>query len=290
MLYQEALTELSGIRFTVTYSFFGDEQEARESAKGTCVEQTIEFPPELLPDNAYWRAFSGRVESFEKQEEQRYIARISYAMETTSSDIVQILNVIYGNIAQIRGIRVEDVEFPSEMLTPFKGPRFGREGVRELCGVTDRSLICATLKPMGLTSDCYADMCYQFALGGSDLIKDDHGIMDQSFARFDERVEKCAQAVLKANAESGETCLYAANVSGPADEIMRRALYAKSVGASALLVLPGLIGWDMVRLLRENDELALPIIVHRGRFPACISRVFRPVFREWLRFRSSHGL
>ncbi len=33
MLYQEALTELSGIRFIVTYSFFGDEQEARETRK-----------------------------------------------------------------------------------------------------------------------------------------------------------------------------------------------------------------------------------------------------------------
>jgi S-methyl-5-thioribulose 1-phosphate isomerase len=262
MLYQEAITELSGIRFTVTYSFFGNEQEARASAESTCSEQTIEFPPELLPDNSYWAAFMGRVESFEKLEEQRYIAKISYAMETISPDIVQILNVIYGNIAQIRSIRVEDVEFPSEMLDNFKGPRFGLEGVRELCGVPERSLICATLKPMGLTSDCYADMCYEFALGGSDLIKDDHGIMDQSFARFEDRVEKCAQAVLKANAETGETCLYAANISGPADEVMDRALYAKSVGVTALLVLPGLVGWDMIRLLRDNDELALPIILH----------------------------
>lgn len=262
MLYQEAIKEISGIRFIVTYSFFGDEQEAHASAESTCVEQTIEFPPELLPDNSYWEAFRGRIECFEKLEEQRYMAKISYAIETTSPDIVQILNVIYGNIAQIRKIRVEDVEFPPEMLAYFKGPRFGLEGIRELCGVPDRSMICATLKPMGLTVDGYAGMAYEFALGGSDIIKDDHGITDQSFARFEQRVEKCAQAVLKANAETGENCLYAANVSAPVDQIEDRALYAKSVGATALLVLPGLVGWDAIRFLRENDELSLPILVH----------------------------
>ena len=58
----------------------------------------------------------------------------------------------------------------------------------------------------------------------------------------------------------------------PPMKLCDRALYAKSVGATALLVLPGLVGWDMVRLLRENDDLALPIIDSWG--------VFRHVFLQ----------
>jgi ribulose-bisphosphate carboxylase large chain len=262
MNYHEAVTELSGIRFTVTYSFYGTEQEALTNAESTCVEQTIEFPPEYLPENLFWDAIKGKIERFEKIDEQHYLARISYAIETISPDLIQLLNIIYGNIAQIRNIRVEDIEFPPEVLAYFKGPRYGLSGVRELCNVPSRSLICATLKPMGLSQESYAQMAYEFALGGSDIIKDDHGITNQSFARFEERVSKCAEVILKANAETGENSLYAANVSGPMDQIVSRALFAKQAGAGALLVLPGLVGWDAVRVLRENDKIALPILVH----------------------------
>ena len=149
MEYQQAITSLSGIRFSVTYSFFGTEQEAYENAQSTCAEQTIEFPPEYLPENPFWKDIQGKIEHFEKVKDQQYLARISYAIETVSDDIVQILNVIYGNIAQIRNIRVEDVEFPPEMLGWFQGPRFGVEGIRTLCNVPSRALICATLKTHG---------------------------------------------------------------------------------------------------------------------------------------------
>ncbi|MBI9050824.1 MAG: hypothetical protein JEZ00_15495 [Anaerolineaceae bacterium] len=262
MDYKEALTELSGIRFTVTYSIFGSEQEALNNAQSTCGEQTIEFPEKYLPDNKFWNEIKGKVEHFEKINDQQYLARISYAIETISPDIVQILNVIYGNIAQIRDIRVEDVEFPAEVLDNFQGPRFGIDGIRALCRVPSRSLICATLKPMGLSMESYSHMAYEFALGGSDLVKDDHGITNQSFAKFEDRVSRCSEAIMKANSVTGEHSLYAANISGPIDQIVKRALYAKRVGAGALLILPGLVGWDAVRLLRENDKLALPILVH----------------------------
>jgi ribulose-bisphosphate carboxylase large chain len=262
MDYQQALTILSGIRFSVTYSFFGTEHEAYMNAQSTCTEQTIEFPAKYLPDNPFWNDIQGKIEKFEKINDEQYLAKISYAIETVSDDIIQILNVIYGNIAQIRNIRVEDVEFPTEIINWFQGPRFGIEGIRALCNVPSRALICATLKPMGLTMESYAQMAYEFALGGSDLIKDDHGITNQPFARFEDRISHCVEAIAKANAQTGGNSLYAANVSGPIDQIEKRALYAKQAGAGALLILPGLVGWDAVRYLRENDEIGLPILVH----------------------------
>ena len=124
-MYKQAPIQLSGIRFKITYSLFGNEEEARKNAEDTCVEQTIEFPPDLLPDNEYWCMVKGRIEKFEKISRSHYSATISYAIETISPDIIQALNVIYGNIAMIQNIRVEDADFPPEVLKDFKGPHFG---------------------------------------------------------------------------------------------------------------------------------------------------------------------
>src|SRR5207253_5820723 len=51
---------------------------------------------------------------------------------------------------------------------------------------------------------------------GIDLIKDDHSLADQTTAPFRERVERCQEAVARANDEAGGNALYFPNVtSGP---------------------------------------------------------------------------
>jgi len=43
---------------------------------------------------------------------------------------------------------------------------------------------------------------------GVDLIKDDHSLADQTSAPFAERVERCQEAVVRANDETGGNALY----------------------------------------------------------------------------------
>ena len=105
-------------------------------------------------------------------------------------------------------------------------------------------------------------MAYESALGGVDFVKDDHGLSDQDFIRFNARVRRIAEAVKEGNAKGGGHCLYAPNITAPADQILERAYFAKEAGAGAFLIIPALVGWDMVRVLREKDDLALPIICH----------------------------
>ena len=64
--------------------------------------------------------------------------------------------------------------------------------MRERLGVYDRPFTFTALKPMGLPPEALAEEAYRCALGGIDLIKDDHGLMDQPFAPFRERVERAA--------------------------------------------------------------------------------------------------
>ena len=134
--YQQAQEQLSGVRFHVTYLLQGDPAEALDNAKSICVEETIEFPYHLLPESDYWGEVIGHVEKIEKIGENETLAVLSYAIETISPDMMQLLNVIYGNISMIPGIRVLDVKLPDEVLAFFKGPRFGLQGVRELLGYT----------------------------------------------------------------------------------------------------------------------------------------------------------
>jgi ribulose-bisphosphate carboxylase large chain len=124
---------------------------------------------------------------------------------------------------------------------------------------------------MGLSCKELADLAYQFARGGVDMIKDDHGLADQPFSPFKERVQRCAQAVERAIRETGKKCLYVPNLSVPADQILEKALFAKKNKVGALMVAPGLVGLDTMRMLADDDRIALPIISHpafQGTFTA----------------------
>jgi ribulose-bisphosphate carboxylase large chain len=123
-------------------------------------------------------------------------------------------------------------------------------------------VLCTALKPQGLCSEDLAELAYRFALGGIDVIKDDHGIANQDFSTFRTRVKHTMGAVRRANAESGGNTVYAPNVSGAFGEIRDRAIFARENGAGALLVSPGLTGFDTMRALSADDAIALPVIAH----------------------------
>jgi ribulose-bisphosphate carboxylase large chain len=264
--------DLSGERFRVIYRFVGDEAEARATAEDTCIEQTVEFPGELVPDGDIRDNILGRIESLSPVDSHHHEAVISYAVETTGFELIQLLNVIFGNTSLKPGVRVERLEMPDSLLRAFKGPRFGREGLRALLDIPDRALLCTALKPMGLPPEELAKLAYQFALGGIDFIKDDHGMADQAFAPYQERVQRCAEAVDRANRETGYRCLYLPNVPGPADRVIDRALFAKQAGAGGLLISPGLLGLDTMRQIADDDRIGLPIMSHpalQGSFVTC---------------------
>ncbi len=263
MIFPATRLALSGERFTVHYRLVaGDEASARTVALGICLEQTVETSDELLADDDIRGHVVGRIEMLEAADRGHFDAAISYAVECAAGELTQLLNVIFGNTAMQPGIRVLRLDLPESILRQFRGPRFGRAGIRALLDVADRPLLGTALKPMGLSAADLADLAYQLALGGVDIIKEDHGLTDQPFAPFDERVPRCAEAVALANRQTGYRCLYVPNITAPAHQLRARARQAKDAGAGGVMVAPGLVGWDALRLLAEDDTLALPILSH----------------------------
>ncbi|MBI4675218.1 MAG: ribulose 1,5-bisphosphate carboxylase large subunit [Chloroflexi bacterium] len=252
----------SGERFTATYRLTGDADSARAKAQDICLEQTVELPDELVTDETIRGNVFGRIESFTPLDGIAFEARISFSVEIVGNELSQLVNVLFGNISLKPGIRLERVELSPALLENFRGPRFGRAGLRDFLKVPERPLLCTALKPMGMSAAQLADLAYQLALGGIDMIKDDHGLADQSFAPYEERVAQCAAAVARANAETHGHSVYAPNVTAPAPRVHERALFAKQNGAGALLICPGITGLDAMRALADDERLALPILSH----------------------------
>ncbi|HEX7556654.1 MAG TPA: RuBisCO large subunit C-terminal-like domain-containing protein, partial [Leptolinea sp.] len=221
---------LSGERFTVEYSIFGTRSEVDQIASAIIVEETIEFPYNLLPDGEIKDQVVGKIEEITEVGEKHYQVIISYAIEITAFSIAQLLNVVMGNISLMPNIKVERFDLSPRLAAAFAGPRFGRSGIRKLMNVPTRPLLCTALKPMGLSYKELAEMGYQVAKGGIDLIKDDHGISNQPFSHFKERIQYNQDAIEKANHETGEKSLYLPNITGRADELMENAHFAKKIG------------------------------------------------------------
>jgi S-methyl-5-thioribulose 1-phosphate isomerase len=252
----------SGDRFSVTYRISGGERDARARAEDVCIEQTVEFPADEVPEGVIRDRVFGRIELFERFDDESFKAVVSYAVEIAAGELTQLLNVMFGNSSIKPDIRVEHFDLPGPLLKLFNGPRFGREGIRELLAVPKRPLLCTAIKPMGLTCYELADLAYKFALGGMDMIKDDHGLTDQCCSPFEERVARCAEAVRRANRETGGRSVYVANVTAPHRDVRRRAQIARDAGAGGLMIAPGLVGFDLMRELADDDSISLPIMTH----------------------------
>jgi ribulose-bisphosphate carboxylase large chain len=253
---------LSGDRFTVTYSLFCSFPEAVTQARDISVENTIEFPLDLLPEGDIRNSLTGNVLEVAEIGKDHNRVVISYPVEATANEFIYILNVTFGNVSMMRNVKVERIDLPPVLMQKLKGPRFGREGLRNLLNAPIRPLICAALKPMGLSSNEFADIIYQFGTGGIDIVKEDHNIGNQKFSLFKERIKACADAINNARQKTGFRCLYIPNISGPANEILERAAFAKESGAGGVMLIPGLVGLDFIRVLAEDDSFGLPIMHH----------------------------
>lgn len=253
---------VSGSRFRAAYQIIGDEKLARARAEDICIEDTVEYPPELIPAGGIREHVFGRVESFEPDGAEKYRAVISFADEISGYELPQLINVLFGNISMKPGIRLIELDLSENLLAHFKGARFGIDGLRETLGVFGRPLLSTAIKPMGLSATQLADMAYKLALGGIDIIKDDHGLGNQSFAPFEERVTRTVEAIAKANAQTGLRTLYMPNVTAPFEVMLERIHFAKSAGATGLQLIPAHCGLDFMRRVADDDSINLPIMSH----------------------------
>ncbi len=249
--------------FTATYQIQAlSLEDAKNWAASVAREETIECIDEAVPHAFILNELLGKVLSVSERGPSVYQAEIGYNREIVGDEIPQLLNVLYGNSSMHVGVKLVDIRIPEDTLKAFPGPRYGARGVREQTKRYTGPLLCTVLKPVGLTPKELAELAYQCVLGGVDLIKDDHSFAMQKWAPFEKRVETIAAAVAMANAETGNSTLYAPSMNCSLDKFEERARFAVQAGAGAYLVMPGLTGWDSIRFLASSKELSRPIMCH----------------------------
>ncbi len=246
-------------RFTVTYRICRDEQTALQMAKNICVEQTVEFPADHIECDVIQEDIIGRIEEFTRCEDG-FRAVISYSDQVATPEFAQFFNVVFGNSSMLPGIVVEDISMPEEMLSWFPGPKYGIDALRERLDAYDRPLTMTALKPMGLPTESLVEEAYRCALGGIDFIKDDHGLSDQPFSEFRERVGSVCEAVDRANAETGGHTMYIPNLTGSVFLLEDRVKFAQECGAGGIMLCPGLISYDAMQYVSAHTDL--PVCAH----------------------------
>lgn len=250
-------------RFSVFYRIFATSlDEASERAEGIALEQTVEVPRDVVPKGYVEDVILGKVVSVTPEESGAYVAHLTYSPDSTGAELPQLLNVIFGNSSIQKGIKVIGFKPGKRLSADFTGARFGIAGIRERVKRPTGGLIAPVIKPQGSDADTLAAIAYAAALGGADVIKDDHGLTDQASAPFKRRVEKVAAAVARANRETGGHSLYFPNIAGRSEDLMDFARFAKEAGAGGALVMPGLFGFDLTRRLATANWFDLPLMAH----------------------------
>ena len=254
--------DLSGDRFVAIYELIGDETTAKEVAEQLVVEQTIEFPRELVPDDDIQNHIVAEIRSLVQTSDGVHRLEVLFAVELAGGLITQLLNVLFGNISMVSGVRLVDVELSDALLAGFAGPRLGIAGLREMFDRPHGPLLATALKPMGTPIADLARFAYELAASGIDLIKEDHSFSTQPFHPFDERVPELAAAVRRGSQERGEPAVFLPALNVAFDDVPHAIELSVKVGAGGALVLPGLTGYDTMRWIADNTPDDFVIQAH----------------------------
>lgn len=234
-------------------------EDIDQKLRWICLEQSVELPEEVV-SKAILNLVVGQVKEVEEQANGTYEAVIAWPLSNVGDDPTQFLNMLYGNISLKRGIKVLSVNWES-LTSILQGPAFGIHGIRERVQIPERALACGVLKPMGLSSDELAELASSFSRGGIDLIKDDHGLADQRYAPFEDRIKKVLTALHQTEKETGKRAHYYPNITTTGSKLMEKYKRAADLGADGVMVIPELCGYESMHELARSD-IDLPIIAH----------------------------
>jgi len=180
--------------------------------------------------------------------------------------IPQILSVISGNLYgldALKGVRLEDVDFPSGILKKYKGPKFGDAGLRKILDRPEKPLVGTIVKPkIGLSPKDTAAYVYEAGSGGLTNGKDDETLVDQKFCPIEDRTKAVAEALDRLD-EEGHKMVHAINISTNGQDVRDLAEDVQSWGARQIMIDVLTCGYGAIQAVAEDPKIKVPIHVHR---------------------------
>jgi ribulose-bisphosphate carboxylase large chain len=195
---------------------------------------------------------------------------LSWSLENMGPNLPVLLSTVAGNtfdLSAFSGIRLVRLSLPPELVSAYKGPAFGVDGTRRLTNVHGRPIVGTIIKPcIGLTPEQTAERVDELASAGVDFVKDDELLCDNGQSPFDRRVASVMEVVRRHADASGKKLMFAFNVSGDIDDMLRRHDTVLAHGGTCIMV--NLLSVGLSGLAKLARHSALPIHGHRCGFGA----------------------
>ncbi len=230
----------------------------KDAAGGVAAESSIGTWTDISTSKKYVEKLAAKVFSIKGN-----VIKIAYPEELfEDGNIPNILSSVAGNVfgmKNVKNLKLLDIELPDELISSFRGPAYGIEGVRRMLAIRRRPLVGTIIKPkIGLNPDDHAKVAYDAWIGGCDIVKDDENLSSQKFNEFETRLSKTLELRDKAQTESNERKAYLVNVTAETKEMLRRAQLVQDAGGEYTMVDVLTVGWSGLETLRnENFRLAL---------------------------------
>ena len=240
------------MRLSATYHVRCDAAVVEARAQDIAVEQSVEMPLAGIDDPTVLADIVGEVESVTDLGGGVFAVRIGLATATVGRDSGQLLNMLFGNTSLHEDVTLADIDLPESLRAVFNGPRHGVHGLRQRLRVATRALTGSALKPQGLPAERLGTLAEQFALGGLDFVKDDHGLADQGYSRFADRVRACAAGVARAVRTTGHPTRYIPSLTGNLDQMRAQAAVAREAGLDCVMIAPMVAGLPSAQALAEQ--------------------------------------
>ncbi len=262
---------------------------AAESSTGTWTTVWTD----LLTDLDHYKGRAYRIEDV-PGDKTCFYAFIAYPIDLfEEGSVVNVFTSLVGNVfgfKAIRALRLEDVRFPIAYVMTCGGPPNGIQVERDKMDKYGRPLLGCTIKPkLGLSAKNYGRAVYECLRGGLDFTKDDENVNSQPFMRWRDRFAFVAEAIRKAEAETGERKGHYLNVTAPTpEEMYKRAEFAKELGMPIIMhdfltggfcANTGLANWCRNNGMLLHIHRAMHAVIDRDRHHGIHFRVLTKALR-----------
>jgi len=192
---------------------------------------------------------------------QRAEVEVSWSAENFGYNLPTIVSTIQGNLyelSQFSGLRLLDIEFPSDFAKHFSGPSFGVTGTRQLTGVETGPLIGTIIKPsVGLTPSDTAELVRTLVEAGIDFIKDDELMANPPHSPFDVRADALMRVVNDHADRTGKRVMVAFNITDELEAMQRHYDKIVDLGGTCAMISLNSVGYVASKSICDRGQLAI---------------------------------
>jgi ribulose-bisphosphate carboxylase large chain len=253
---EQAAATMAGEQSTGTFLRVpGETDELRErfAARVEAIAEGEPSPTPSLPGSCVPKSWDGIRHTAE--------ATLSWPLHNIGPSLPNLLATVAGNLSELKAfsaLRLLDLTLPPAFLTAYRGPQFGVAGTRSFTSVYDRPLMGTIIKPsIGMSPEDTAAQVRILADAGIDFIKDDELQSDGPWCPFKERTTAVLRVLHEVANRTGRLVMYAANLTGDLDEMLRRHDHLAAAGGTCLMVSMNSIGLPAMKALRAHSKLVI---------------------------------